>query len=331
MSALELFKHAGIEDYIKPGLMGAGIGAAGMGLASMFGGEDDESPEQKRSRILGNILKGTALGGAAGAGYQAVKSNFFSPDSGLSPQVKSLQDQLFQRKGQQLDTRPFGEAHPIQQQLVNATHQSPVTDAALGAGVGAGLTTHRNFSASRLWDKLNEGGKDGGKEKGKAGKTNVTAQQMANDKFTGIGGKTALPAHLKTRIMEKLMASSEGKVQPQRMMNAMQMHGKQNYAQDIANMERSARGGFQASQGRLPSWLGGAQEPAWSTAARQKLVNGAGQTMGPFALNSIGRYGKSMGIGAGVGMAAGAAGRLGVDAMIGAQYPREQLQAWNQM
>lgn len=53
----------GLDPTVRHSLMGAGIGAAGMGLTSLLAGR------KKKRSLLGDTLSGAALGGLGGLGY----------------------------------------------------------------------------------------------------------------------------------------------------------------------------------------------------------------------------------------------------------------------
>jgi hypothetical protein len=99
MNSLEIFKKAGLTDYIKPTLIGSGIGAGLMGLNSYLQNEDDDTPEIKRKRLLNNLLTGAALGGGAGIAYKGISDlnlggnlgNFFA---GAKKSVTPAADKL---------------------------------------------------------------------------------------------------------------------------------------------------------------------------------------------------------------------------------------------
>ncbi|CAK0744932.1 hypothetical protein CCP3SC5AM1_1260005 [Gammaproteobacteria bacterium] len=66
------------KQYAKPVGIGAGIGAAGMGLADALGPKDEEEQGagDRATSILKSMALGGALGGGLGGGYQAGKTLF---------------------------------------------------------------------------------------------------------------------------------------------------------------------------------------------------------------------------------------------------------------
>ena len=164
MSALTIFKHAGVSEklgfdlgqlgqklqqgwngispYAQKGLIGAGIGGLGMGAASLMGGDDEN--------LGSNVLKGMALGGAGGLGYQAIRDKWFNPNSGLTPELAALQ-QKARQKGEELDMNSYGTHHPVKATLKHWVdpENSPIspTGAALG-GVGINALKSRTARAA---------------------------------------------------------------------------------------------------------------------------------------------------------------------------------------
>ena len=160
-SALQLFKQAGIGDYLMQGLQGQGseaqnylvrggagalAGGLGMGAASYMGG-DEEDPHRGRN-AMGSALQGALLGGAAGVGTNALLS---SRKPELSPHMQELKDQAAQH-GYELDTNPYGYNHPGGQAMINLTHGSTGNAALAGAGVGiaGGMYNDRRTGAAAL-------------------------------------------------------------------------------------------------------------------------------------------------------------------------------------
>lgn len=342
MSALELFKRAGIEDYIKPGLVGAGIGGAGMGLASMFGGEDGETPGDKRKRILGNMLKGTALGGAAGLGYQGLKD---LAGSTQDPGIQGLKDKLMGRTGKELDTEPFGVHHPGAQKLVNLTHADTTTDAAVGAGVGGTGTAVNGFRGQRAFDAA----------RADALKHNIPLAEQGDHMANHAAGISS--QGVKQRVLEKMLESQNGQgathspgggvQQVHNWMDKLHLgssdvHQQQLNAGKNLNMANSAQGKFQATPYEIPAWAtnpdprtwnSGATtaEPRWSQGVREWAANRAGSANHPFAGASAGRYLRNSAGTAAAFAAAGVLGRTAVDNTVFRGYDPEQLQAWNKM
>jgi len=348
MEALTIFKNAGLSDYLNPdaikgymsnlspyakaGLTGAGVGAAGMGLASLFGGEEDESGGDKISRILGNMLKGTALGGAAGLGGQAVYENFFKPNAGLPPGIADLKEKLKNRTGQELDTQPFGVHHPIEQAAVTATHQSPAFDATVGGAAGVGANYMQGRKVDKLLKVLQDKGVDG-------------------DHMKGIA---TLPSDIKKRLIEKLVPRMNGTATVSNLMNELNYGNVQNVKGSpsfASQVDEFTRGGqIGAGQYKVGPGNRGIKTPGLSmfgkdiipekrffennaklNAVKEYLVNKVGPATGGFAGNNLKRYGKAGLIGAGAGMAAGAAGRGVVDSALALKYSPEQIAAWSQM
>ena len=75
-NAEQLFKKANLEDYIKPTLIGGGLGAGILGLKSLLQNPENEKPENKKKRLINNLITGFGLGGLAGAGYHGFKELF---------------------------------------------------------------------------------------------------------------------------------------------------------------------------------------------------------------------------------------------------------------
>lgn len=126
MTALELFKTAGLEDYLQSGAVGAGLGAAGMGLGSyMFG----DHKKDRGKNALKDALKGALLGGAAGAGYEGIKdvgANLFRTPGRLDANELA-------NSNPELDTRTHAQGHPIESAALSASAISPYTTAGAGA------------------------------------------------------------------------------------------------------------------------------------------------------------------------------------------------------
>jgi len=89
MRALDLFKKADLIDYVKPTLIGGGLGASVMGLKGLLENKKDESSEVKRKRLVNNLITGFGLGGLAGAGYHGFKE-LFPKTTPYAPSVPSV-------------------------------------------------------------------------------------------------------------------------------------------------------------------------------------------------------------------------------------------------
>jgi hypothetical protein len=161
MNALTIFKNAELSDKLaakfdfNPALLGAGLGAAGLGLSSAFGAGEDDGSGHKNKHILRNMLTGAALGGAGGLGVGAFKQHF--GDTGSAPNIQNPKltndqvDQLQQKmhaKGKELDLEPFSYHHPVQ-----SAHKwlNSLIGWKGAAGAGAAHGVYKNY-------KLNSGG-----------------------------------------------------------------------------------------------------------------------------------------------------------------------------
>jgi hypothetical protein len=141
----------GISPYAKSGLIGAGLGGLGMGAASMLGGDNEH--------MGGNILKGMALGGAGGLGYQAVQNKWFNPDKGMTPELAQLKQRAAQ-KGEELDMHPFGYNHPISAGVKHYLDpkNSPISPTGAGAA-GMGVNAILNQRAKGFLTSSSKEGK----------------------------------------------------------------------------------------------------------------------------------------------------------------------------
>lgn len=355
MKALSIFKEAGLEDlltrakdgiqsaynnstvqdYIKPGLMGAGLGAAGMGLSSLMGGEEDETGSDKLKRVLGNSLKGAVLGGAAGVGGKALYDQFGNPNSGLDPQIAKLQNDLQQRTGGKLDTEALGVNHPFWQAATTLTHQSPWTDAAAGAGLGVGVNAGLGMRGRSL---ANDALADSPLTKEiKQGKTTHSIPTTVAERLQHAASKlnTAGGDQRKQRAIEHLLSRGTGDA-------SMGTPGSIGDVSEMTKFVDNAGVGPRIPADRLDYIKALAKKvsesgrkPSNSTSSigqtLNKITNSAERSMGPFVGRQLGRYGLAGGVGALGGMAAGKAGRLAVDGLLAANYPREQIEAWSRM
>jgi hypothetical protein len=149
MNSLDIFKQAGLKDILMPGLIGAGVGGLGTGVASMFGGPDDEEPGAKRHRILSNVLKGTALGGGAGLGYGAAFGK-----SELPHKLQEIMNQA-KDKGVTLDQRPFSEAHTVESGIHSMLDGNYTAKGIIGGLAGMGVEAKKH--GTRAMDKIYAG------------------------------------------------------------------------------------------------------------------------------------------------------------------------------
>ena len=373
MSALTLFKQAGIADklafdwgqlgqtvapYAQSGLIGAGIGGAGMGLASLMGGDDNESSGERTSRILSNVLKGVALGGASGAGYQAVKDKWFSQPQASDP-IKKLQEQAAS-KGQSLDMHSHGYNHPWEQQAVNIGHghvpgvsdlMPSVGMGTAGAATGMGINAHISNQARAAFAKNKEG------------KMPPMRDLAANNKYMS-------PA-VKQRMYERMISSNHGQMGSDvtDMMGDSPLAAKPGDSlatqRNLANVGRSAAGEFPGSMGKNidpnyqfsgrlmgklnnsklnpGNWMGKATQHVQQSsmnplstrtfeenAIGSRLANPIGQVAGPFAMRNAVRYGKYGLGGAAAGLGLQAATSMGTNALMHGRYSPEQMQLWSQ-
>lgn len=277
MSALALFKQAGIEEYLKPGLMGAGLGAAGMGLASMFGGDDNETPAEKRSRMLKSVLQGGLLGGIGGAGFGAAKKHLFNSEP--PDYLQQLNQSSIGKGNGPIDTKPFGVNHPLAQQLlINPTHADASTAGWLGAGLGTGAVWNQGRKAKNLFNtamekitgsSLKDGkvmGTGGGAYDGTTGDLGggparpgkgsapgspatppVDPKAALNAKAFGLGTHgTDSSAGVRQRLIEKALATGGGKVDQRTIQQMLESQGLGGN-----NVEQLSRKMFNQSQAEL--------------------------------------------------------------------------------
>lgn len=346
MNALELFKQAGILDQIKAslggagnagetfgryarnGLLGAGVGATGMGLASMMGGEDNESPSDRRSRILTNILSGGALGGAAGLGGTAFHDQFLKDK--VPSNIQAYADALKKRTGQTLDTTPRSNNHPLEAAAIGATGQHPAVDAGVGAAGGMGFNWLKNRSANSLYDKLKSGPfSDVGPDNNKLKPDIIQrAQQMANNSVEH-------DPIMKSKLLEKLVSSTGGKAgvgDISAMGDSMGLPAAQvlEQAPNLHRISQGFNGAYKAAPGAFTQQfprLGGALN-----GLKENVVNTAGKSgISPFALKNMRDYGKAGLKGSLLGLVLSAGGKAVVDGQQKLRYPYEQLRAWNEM
>jgi len=157
MTALELFKKADLQDYLKPALIGAGVGGLGMGAASFMNHQEGETPKDRAKRILTSSLTGVGLGGVAGAGYQAAKEQWFSPGSAAQTAKSNIEKakEVISKKfpgtdTESVSTKPYGERNWIRgpiKDMEQAGQESGVLPTILGAGGGI-------FGAKKTWENV---------------------------------------------------------------------------------------------------------------------------------------------------------------------------------
>jgi hypothetical protein len=280
MNALQLFKKAGIEDYLKPGLLGAGVGAAGMGLASMFGGDDNETPSERRHRILSHLLQGAALGGATGVGLQA----FNSRNAGNPSDVQAILDRA-KAKGETLDTAPYGVHHPIGQLGINATHGDYTKGGVTGGILGLLKNRKLNREATSLFNENQKsfGGNPAKPVRGAGAPSGMSLEDRV--KHLGTKQISKNPA-VNQRLMEQALQAGNGRVDVK---TIREMLERQNVHTDPTKIDALARKLHNETQ-RV---TGNYQAPRLGAAATEALHN-----QRPSIANPGGGYGNQQLLGA---------------------------------
>lgn len=159
ISALQIFKQAGIEDILSPALIGAGVGGLGYGAASYMNNNDpNASTGSKLKSSLSSALKGSALGGVAGAGIGGAHELY----NQLTAKPEAIQ-KLVSSSKDKLDTQPFPVNH-ARQALLGDLSTSYLTGGAVGGAAGAGLTRAARGAGQLVADKAlaSQGDHEGG-------------------------------------------------------------------------------------------------------------------------------------------------------------------------
>lgn len=323
MTALELFKRAGIEDYLQSGAIGAGLGAAGMGAASYLGGSSDDKNRGKNA--LKDALKGALLGGVAGAGYEGVKGlgNHLLSNSA----ERSAQD--FAAGRPELDTRPYSRAHPIESTVANVANIDPIASAGFGGALGVGLEKLKRNAGSTI---LNSTGLNP-LNKGDLSKLPTEYNNILKNtgSITGIKDAGKLKQMLvsslgntnaaKGKALEQFLLNSGADLGDSSIINALKQGPDNDQLKSIMEKLTTAKGNPAAAAGGIVDNAIGNVD--------KTLAGGGAVTRG--LLNRLAQYGKA-GLG---GMLAGGVGQLGVGAVTNAamntKYSPEQLHLWNQL
>lgn len=308
MTALELFKKAGLEDYLQSGAIGAGLGAAGMGAASYIGGA---GKKDRGTNALKDALKGALLGGTAGAGVQGVK-DLGSSIFGDSQPIQALKDQAA-AGGQTLDVRPHSQAHPLEYAASKVTGTPFGAAGATAGGAGAILLEKlKRNSGKRLFNTVGPDTNDFakgylGKQRDTGALSEMKGVGPVRRTLTSMLGNTA---SAKTKALEELIKNNPAL--------------RSNLAPGVTSLGQTANGLFPTAQ-VLPN--------TQSAESLKALMTASKNTSGPMGglLNKAVGYGKKGLIGAGVGGGTQIATDSILNAVINAKNSPEQLQLWDEL
>lgn len=171
MEALNLFKQAGIEDFLqgaknewdqgdflKPMAIGAGVGGLGYGANALMQGGKKESGGDKTKRVLSEMLKGVGYGGLAGGAYGGAshlgKLMFGDPE-----QQKPVEGPAPERAPSAVPQPPPADkskeppAYTISD-VKKDQEKSPISTTLQGAGYGLGAGTAVGGASGFIRDKI---------------------------------------------------------------------------------------------------------------------------------------------------------------------------------